>query len=471
MTAQRVILLEFNEIGPQLLDKFMTEGRLPSFRRFYEHSDIYVTEADITDTSQLEPWVQWYSIHTGLSYRDHGVFSLTDGPRAGHEDIWGILRRHGKRVGNCGSMNSKGFRAAESFCLPDPWCTSEPVTPPELAIFQGVVSKQVQGYTNKNANSIGTRELISFLRFLLLHGLRAQTALRIVQQLFYDHLIDKSATWKRAVLLDKLQFDIFRFYNERLQLDFSTFFINSTAHYQHAYWRHMFPEEFTTKPSPSEIARYKDSILFGYEEMDKLLADFFKLANPNTTLILASGLSQKAFLRRDREGGQHFYRLHNAGSFLRSMGIPYRDVFPVMTNQYVVEFSDQSDADGAMRTLKSFKYEGDELFGFGRAEPKTIYFGSQVFRIVPKDAKIQVNGSGGKVIPFYDILYKIEETKSGCHHPDGVLWIHTGKHRVHTEKVSVLDIFPTVLNLCGIEPDSESRKLFEGKGLLSAAVA
>lgn len=471
MTGERVILLEFNEICPQLLDKFMSEGSLPNFRRFYDNSDIYVTQADITDTSELEPWIQWYSIHTGLDHKEHGVFSLTDGPRASHEDIWRVLLRHGKKVGNCGSMNSKGFNAPGSFFLPDPWCTSEPASPSELGIFHKSIARQVQEYTNKGANVLSTGELIRFLTFLLLHGLRSKTVSRILHQLIYEKLIDGNIAWKRAVLLDKLQFDVFRFYTNKLRPDFATFFINSTAHYQHTYWRHMFPESFATKPSASEIAQYKNAILFGYQEMDKLLFDVFRLARDGTKLILASALSQKAFLKRDESGGQHFYRLRNVDSLLQTLGISHESVLPVMTHQYVVTFKDQSNADEAMKTLKKLTYEGSELFGFGRAEPKTIYFGSQVFSVVSKEAAIQVEGSDGRAIPFYDVFYRIEGTKSGCHHPDGVLWIYTGKHKVHAEKVSVLDIFPTVLNLCGVHPGAELQRLYQGRRLLDIAAA
>ena len=44
-TAQRVMLLEFNELSPQLMDRFMGEGHLPNFRRLRSESQIYVTEA------------------------------------------------------------------------------------------------------------------------------------------------------------------------------------------------------------------------------------------------------------------------------------------------------------------------------------------------------------------------------------------------------------------------------------------
>lgn len=79
MKQQRLILIEFNELCPPLLEQWMSQGLLPNFKRFYEASQIFVTEADEIEPTTLEPWIQWYSIHTGLSYGQHKVFRLTDG--------------------------------------------------------------------------------------------------------------------------------------------------------------------------------------------------------------------------------------------------------------------------------------------------------------------------------------------------------------------------------------------------------
>src|ERR1051326_3715255 len=115
--SRKIILLEFNELCPSLLEKWMGEGRLPNFKAFHQDSEVYTTEADEQKPPHLEPWVQWYSIHTGLSYRQHGVAHLTDGPKAGHTDIWRILLANGKSVANCSSMNARGLSAPGSFFL------------------------------------------------------------------------------------------------------------------------------------------------------------------------------------------------------------------------------------------------------------------------------------------------------------------------------------------------------------------
>jgi len=41
----RVILVEFNELSPVLMDKFIAAGKLPSFERLRGESQVYLTDA------------------------------------------------------------------------------------------------------------------------------------------------------------------------------------------------------------------------------------------------------------------------------------------------------------------------------------------------------------------------------------------------------------------------------------------
>jgi hypothetical protein len=55
-----------------------------------------------------------------------------------------------------------------------------------------------------------------------------------------------------------------------------------------------------------------------------------------------------------------------------------------------------------------------------------------------------------ELLYFFDLLYAIDAVKSARHHPEGVLWLRTGEHTVHTESVSILDIAPTIYDLMGV---------------------
>jgi hypothetical protein len=247
----KVLLLEFNEICPSLLKRWMDQGKLPNFSAFYQSSQVFTSIADVSDPDYLEPWIQWYSIHTGLAYDEHKVFYLTDGPKADHPDIWRILDGLGKSVMNCGSMNARALAGSNVFYLPDPWCSNEPAWPSEIEVFKTVMAKLVQESTRGVALTVN--ELLPFVTFLIGHGLTPDTIRAILAQLGSERLSQTDVKWRRVALADRLQFDLFRHYYRRMRPDFATFFINSTAHLQHAYWRYMDPEAFALKPEKDEI--------------------------------------------------------------------------------------------------------------------------------------------------------------------------------------------------------------------------
>jgi hypothetical protein len=41
-----VFLLEFNELTPAVIARFMEKGSLPNFRRFFQKAQVYTTDAE-----------------------------------------------------------------------------------------------------------------------------------------------------------------------------------------------------------------------------------------------------------------------------------------------------------------------------------------------------------------------------------------------------------------------------------------
>jgi hypothetical protein len=444
----KVLLLEFNEICPPLLRRWMDQGKLPNFTALYNSSQIFTSIADVSEPEYLEPWIQWYSIHTGLPYDEHKVFYLTDGPKADHSDIWRRLAGLGKSVMNCGSMNARALAGTDVFYLPDPWCNNEPAWPTEVEIFKTVMAKLVQESTRGVA--LGVKEWVPFTTFLLCHGLAADTIRAILAQLGSERLSHADVKWRRVALADRLQFDLFRHYYRRMRPDFATFFINSTAHLQHAYWRHMDPGAFPLKPAKDEIESYGDAVLFGYRSMDALLRRFFALAEADTTIILCSALSQQPFLKREGRGGQHFYRLRDVPQFLQLLDITPRMVEPVMTHQYRLRFADGAAAEKALAVLRRLKLGAETVLG-ARLSGTDIHFGCQIYDRLEGDGEIAGVPGRNEPLYFFDLFYAIDAVKSAGHHPEGVLWLRTGEHEVHTEPVSILDIAPTIYDLTGVD--------------------
>lgn len=448
-----LIALELNELCPALLDKWMAAGLLPNFSALHATSDVFVTEADVTEPALLEPWIQWYSVHTGLAYDQHKVFHLTEGARAGHADIYRMLLAAGRNVASFASMNVAPFASEGSTYLGDPWSEDGNAFPPELDLYSRFVGQNVREYSNASQR-MGLAEQARFVAFMARHGLSADTVASIVAQLGDEKLSARERSWRRVFVLDRLQFDLFRSTWRKTRPAFASFFANSVAHLQHSYWRHMEPEAFKIRPDAAEMASYDDAIRDAYVALDGVVGKFRALAKTEgARLMFLTALSQQPFLRYEDLGGQHFHRLHDVEKFLDQLGIVRLDVSPTMTHQYLVRFASAEEAQAARARLAALRLEdGRELFGFPAIDtvPTSLYFGCQIATVTPGETAV-IDGASNRPLRFADLFYRIEAIKSGRHHPDGCLWIETGRHKRHEGKVSVLDVLPTQLDMLGVD--------------------
>lgn len=448
----KVLLIEFNELCPTLMDQFIADGDLPNFKALKERSANFITNVDVETSENLEPWIQWYSLHTGLPFEEHGVFHLTDGPKAPHKDLFQVMLENDMTVGCGGSMNVKGFAAPGSFFIADPWCAGQKSYPESLAVFQDFVAAQVREYSNPEGDNADVTPL-QFASFMARNGLSSKTIASIVKQLSEEKIVDGHRNWKRPTILDRLNVDLFSALYRRYQPRFATFFSNSTAHLQHTYWRSMDPDAFQVKPGADEIDRYKGAIRHGYKSMDKYLPELLKLVGPEDTVIFATALSQQPYLKKEGMGGQRFYRPRAIETLLAELDIAYDGVEPTMTHQFMLRTSSPEAAVTAMDALKMVRIDNKNVFGFTYAAGSTdVYFGAELSGEIDPGA-IVVDGRSGKSMRFGDYFYKIDGLKSGCHHPDGMLWIagpDVAAAPALQERVSILDVFPTVLTQLGL---------------------
>lgn len=256
----------------------------------------------------------------------------------------------------------------------------------------------------------------------------------------------------RAVILDKLQLDVFRWYWKHGRPELATFFLNSTAHYQHCYWRNMDPGPFQVKPSEAEIEQYGQAIEYGYTEMDKIVGEFLKLAGPDTTVVLATALSQQPCLKYEAKGGAHFHRPVDFAVLAKFAGIDTPHLAaPVMTHQFNVDFESEVAAADAEQKFRALRVGGRPALQVERAGERRIHLGSCIYRVPPKEARL-TSELNDRSAGFFDVFYLMETTKSGMHHPDGILWIRTPDlaPAMFTDKVPLSAIAPTILGILGL---------------------
>ncbi len=447
MDGRRVFLIEFNELSPALLERFIAAGDLPEFARLRAESDVFTSDAGETGGT-LVPWIQWPSVHTGLPYAEHGIFHLGDAGGTTFSTIAGVLAAAGLPVGVFGGMNVPPPRAERGFFLPDPWDKRGRTEPASLQPYYDVVAEQVK--ESSHHGRLGLREIAKLGAFYARHGFRPATALAVARQLVGERL-DRGLKWRRAALLDQMQYDVFAHYVRAQGVRFASFFSNSTAHYQHLYWRDMEPALFADPPDAKNHRSLRAAIRHGYRSMDGLLGRF-RRDFPDAALVFATGLSQEPYTGPVLRN----YRPVDFAALLAFLAVEGGTVSPVMTHQFHVDFAAPADALAAETAFRALEVDGEPVFEL-RREGNGVFAGCRYLDpvVLERDAVDRRTGARRR---FAELFYLIDGHRSGHHVPQGVLWIRTsGRGRVHEAPASILDIAPTVLALFGLDAPASMR--------------
>lgn len=435
---RRTIQIEFNELSPVLLDELIDAGELPNFGRLRDSSEVYVTDA--SDELTLEPWVQWPTLHTGICDRDHGIRHLGESARVSGCGIAREMANAGFKVGIFGSMNLD-YGPLNGFVVPDPWNLGAAPHPGDLRAFTDFVVSAVQ---ENSTAKLDKSSFVPFLRYLTTHGLTFGTAMSAARQLFQERR-DGGLKWRRSINLDEISYDVFRNLVQRHDVAYATFFSNSTAHFQHYYWRNFRPECFEVPPPADDHISLTEAMLTGYRNHDRLLgrvlSDF-----ADDRIILVTALSQEPW-----DTTKCTYRPLNVEALLTAMGVDLAEttVEPVMAEEFLLSFANKSTEQDALAQLSSCKIDEDPLFSVQETEPLRFKIGCVVNDWVVND--LIVGLPDGKKVPFRDLFVRIHGLRSGRHHPDGCFWVQSAKPRRMQDKIPITAVAPTILRMFEID--------------------
>src|SRR5690554_5148298 len=211
---ERVIILEFNELTPALMERFMGQGLLPGFSRLYSEAEVWTTDAEESGW-KLEPWIQWVTVHTGLSADQHQVYKLDDAARCKEKRLWDLVSQSGKGpCWICGSMNGVIQEGFDGYMLPDPWCSGRGPSPDGMFdTYYRFVRTQVQEYTNSEV-PLNAGDYLRFAGWVAANGLSPASAAMVGRQLLQERY--EKVGWRRAAVLDHLQWGLFSHHYKRL---------------------------------------------------------------------------------------------------------------------------------------------------------------------------------------------------------------------------------------------------------------
>jgi len=441
-----VIMLELNELCPPILDRMMAAGDLPHFKELHQRSDVHVTW---TDDEDLEPWVQWVTLHTGKTQTTHRAKELDEGHLVQLPRVWDFLGDQGIDSLVFGSMNG-GAVSNKVFLVPDPWSVRVQPTDASYSIFHRFISFFVTEHTNEKAKPTGKMTL-GFALFMLTHGLKPATCITAVKQLFTEKTKGCEQKWGRALILDLLMWDVFAHAYKRQKPQFATYFANSTAFLQHRYWRHMQPEAFSVKPSHAEMQSYGHAIEHSYQHMDAIVGRAVQLAKTTgARIVFATALSQEANLRYEDIGGKFVYRPHDFIALNTLAGGPANVTFePVMTHQTWASFATVAEAIAFENTLQSLQHNGQTIMEWRRAEARVMFW-CRFISVVDEGMLITATQTA-KTVPFATLFALVGQVNNSQHNRNGAFWLERDDARshVHAQKLPLESVTEKLLALFG----------------------
>ena len=109
-----IISIEFNEINHDWIGYYISQGKLKNFKYLLDKHNLVTTISE-KKYCELEPWIQWPSFYSGMSFEEHGCFHIGDFYRNKHKSIYTQLQESGHSVLAISPMNCYFIEENNSF--------------------------------------------------------------------------------------------------------------------------------------------------------------------------------------------------------------------------------------------------------------------------------------------------------------------------------------------------------------------
>ena len=402
-----LMLVELNEINFDLVRDYIEEGAvLPVLTQLMLQGESTSLSEDAYE--QLEPWIQWPSVHLGKTYDEHQLFRLGDAVNYQGEQFFEEIERRGYSVGNFSAMNAANRMEKPAFFIPDPWTD----TPADSSFVSRALAQAVSQTVNDNTGGKITAQSALNLALASIALISPRRYFWFIKKLFWA----LRKPWRKAMFLDLLLAEYFVGLLRRKKPEFSTLFLNAGAHIQHHYMLSSSVLTDTAFRNPDwYVETGADPLLEVYQQYDEILGRLMRL--PNTRYIIATGLSQKPY-----DKPVFYYRLSDHASFLDLLGIAYVSLEPRMTRDFLIRFADDAARDQAVEKFSALTIEGVALFGQLDKRPNEVFVTMDYPMEVSSNTVLDANG-------FLDASFKLADhvnfvaIKNGEHQGKGFVFI------------------------------------------------
>lgn len=345
MKSNQLVVVCLNEINFNYIKAYTKDGRLPYFSKLLSENKLIETTSE-NEYKLLEPWIQWVTVQTGKTFKEHQIFRLGDiVERKDLEQIFEKVEKKGRSIGVVSPFNADNRLDSPNFFVPDPWTETHPNGNWLVRSLSQAVSQAV----NDNAQS---RFSLKSAMVVLLSILVYVPLTRIFTH-YIPLVLNRNKAGARAIILDSLLSDTFIKLLKSSKPEFSWLFLNSGAHIQHHYLFNSTVYDGKFKNPNWYCEDGHDPLISILEEYDKALE---RINKQNVRLIILTGLHQQPHKHMT-----FYWRLKDHEGFVKALGIQnFSKILPRMSRDFLIEFTDMSAAKTAEEILSSFTSSKDD---------------------------------------------------------------------------------------------------------------
>jgi hypothetical protein len=363
MKNDSMIFIQINELNFDIVEEYIKNENLPNFEKLLSNFKRLETFSE-KEYENLEPWIQWVSFNTGLTFSEHKIHKLGDivhSPK-GLLQIYEKLEKCGYKIGAVSPMNTRNALENPSYFIPDPWTDTKTDGSP----FSIRLSKMLQQTVNDNsASKISIWSFVTLIEAVI-RSFKFPETLKLAKYVF----LSLRKSWYKPIVLDTLIHLIHMMFLRKKNPDVSFLFLNAGAHIQHHYLFNS-PYSKTTLKNPLwYVSPGSDPLLDLIRSYDVILGNYLDLVENGARLVLATGLTQIPY---DRV--KYYYRLRQHADFFQKIGIKFSRILPRMTRDFELVFDKVDDIAPALNVLEGLIIEGsgENIFGNITVRDRSIF--------------------------------------------------------------------------------------------------
>ena len=407
----KLLFIQLNEINFEIVDKYTLNSKKSKFKnlklikKFFKS---FVTFAE-DEYKNLEPWIQWASVHLGKNYNQHKIFRLGDiVNHVSEKQVFEKIEDKGFKVGAISPMNAENRLENPAYFIADPWTD----TKSDASDFSRRLSLMLK--QSVNDNSLGK---LSFSSVITIFEIFIRT-IHYSNTLFLIKLVISSLIkpWKRSLVLDYLMHLTHIYFLKKKMPNFSSVFLNAGAHIQHHYFFNSAYISNLPKNPKWYVNSHSDPIEDMLEVYDRIIGDYLKLINNGTQLLVATGLRQVPYNMT-----KFYYRLKDHKFFLQKIGVKFLKVMPRMTRDFEIIFNSDSDLSDAKKILENIKIKEKNLSIFCEIEErkKSLFVTLTYPHEIEKEDQLVINNQ--LKLNFYNEVVFVA-IKNGMHDSKGYVF-------------------------------------------------